>query len=468
MDNKAYLEKIPEDSTLGQYLIWVNNKLNNKSLLYRENYESIVEEEQKIKQGGESLPFLSIVTRTQGKRPEMLRETLLCLAGQEEQDFEIILIGHKLNKEQNMVVSDILNEQPEFLRNKIRFYTLDKGNRTAPLNFGFAHARGSYISILDDDDLVMDDWVSSFKNTARNNSGAILLSAVYSQDWQIVQDKCGITALRACDRPINDMYSSKFDIFQQMRYNNCPSMGFAFPSYLFHEFGLVFDETMETMEDWDYVMQCALIVGVKETHKRTAIYRRWTNAESSKTEHAHEEWIKNHNRILAKLKDTPVLIHTDYADSLSNETMLSLQTEPWDNMIPEIERAILYIDYGEGFNQNNIVEANLITNGKLFDAAFNLSKEIGNNIVGVRFDPGEEGFIKLKNIMILLVADDGSTEARGLRDGVTNGLVSNDSVFFLEKDPWIMWRDTAKSIRRVRVMGEFTSDITSEEILQAL
>ena len=70
--------------------------------------------------------------------------------------------------------------------------------------------------------------------------------------------------------------------------------------------------------------------------------------------------------------------------------------------------------------------------------------------------------------MILLVADDGSTEARGLRDGVTNGLVSNDSVFFLKKDPWIMWRDTAKSIRRVRVMGEFISDITSEEILQAL
>ncbi|HVF19852.1 MAG TPA: hypothetical protein VNA14_06385, partial [Mycobacteriales bacterium] len=35
-------------------------------------------------------PFLSVLTRTQGRRPETLRELLLCLAAQTSDDFELL------------------------------------------------------------------------------------------------------------------------------------------------------------------------------------------------------------------------------------------------------------------------------------------------------------------------------------------------------------------------------------------
>jgi SAM-dependent methyltransferase len=42
-------------------------------------------------------PFLSIVTRTQGKRAQALVEMFTCLAGQTVIDFEILIMGHRLS-----------------------------------------------------------------------------------------------------------------------------------------------------------------------------------------------------------------------------------------------------------------------------------------------------------------------------------------------------------------------------------
>ena len=465
-DRRNYIRKIPDKSLLGQYLTWIDDKFKNKAPLYKEYYESLVREENDFR--GKNAPFLSVITRTQGKRPEMLRETLLCLAGQKEQDFEVLLIGHKLNEEQRKVVTDILEEQPEFMHSKIRFYTLNRGNRTAPLNFGFAHARGAYISILDDDDIVMDNWVSAFKNTAKNNPWVMLFSPVYYQDWMLVNTQSDIFAPRAYGKPIYNMFSLEFDVFQQMRYNNCPFTGFAFPAYLFQKLGLIFDETLSTTEDWDYIMQCVFISGIKDTGEETSIYRYWANAETSKTDHAKEEWDKNFYKIIDKFKNAPVLIHTDFSDSLARETMLYGEMDGWKYRTPEISRAALYIDYGSGFNQEDIIEAKFLSNSKLFDVVFNLPKEKRNNIKGLRFDPGDDGFIKLRNVMMLLKFEDGSSEVLHLSEAYTNGLTKGNSVFFLKNDPWIVWKKTLRELKKVRVIGDIAADISSDEIMAEL
>jgi 2-polyprenyl-3-methyl-5-hydroxy-6-metoxy-1,4-benzoquinol methylase len=49
-------------------------------------------------------PFLSVMMRTQGKRPQELREAFLSLAAQSNQDFEIIVIGHRTTLEQQKTV----------------------------------------------------------------------------------------------------------------------------------------------------------------------------------------------------------------------------------------------------------------------------------------------------------------------------------------------------------------------------
>ena len=130
--------------------------------------------------GGGERPFLSVIIRTQGRRPEELREALTCLNAQSDPDFEVLLIGHKLDAEGDKLVSAILGEQAQPFRDKIRFLRLDSGTRATPLNFGFAHARGSYVSFFDDDDLVFENWVEKFHEAAEEHSGAILHAYVVS------------------------------------------------------------------------------------------------------------------------------------------------------------------------------------------------------------------------------------------------------------------------------------------------
>ena len=43
---------------------------------------------------GIARPFLTVLVRTQGKRIEPLRDALLCLAAQSDQDFEVIVLDH--------------------------------------------------------------------------------------------------------------------------------------------------------------------------------------------------------------------------------------------------------------------------------------------------------------------------------------------------------------------------------------
>lgn len=82
-------------------------------------------------------PFLSVVTRTQGKRLHALRETLLCLAAQTCTDFEILIVAHKVAPELQPALGQVLEQLPDWLRARTRRLAVDEGGRTRPLNVGF-------------------------------------------------------------------------------------------------------------------------------------------------------------------------------------------------------------------------------------------------------------------------------------------------------------------------------------------
>ena len=71
------------------------------------------------------VPFLTVITRTQGKRPEALAETLLCLTGQTDMDFELLLIGHNLNEEQGELVEGIIDSLPDEMKERTRLVRVD-------------------------------------------------------------------------------------------------------------------------------------------------------------------------------------------------------------------------------------------------------------------------------------------------------------------------------------------------------
>ncbi|HEY2028430.1 MAG TPA: methyltransferase domain-containing protein [Myxococcales bacterium] len=245
-------------------------------------------------------PFLSVVVRTQGRRPATLRDALLCLAAQSCDDFEVLLIAHKVAPELRPVIERIVEDLPQSLRRRTRVTGVDHGNRTTPLNVAFAQARGVYISVLDDDDLVLGHWVETFKDLGTAHPGQVLRSVAVEQDIEEhVADDGALTyqTVSAPRRP----YPREFDLYAHFTQNFTPQMCLAFPGALFRELGFHFDEELDTCEDWDMELRAVLTCGIATSPEYTAIYRRWRTGHASNTVHSQEIWEANHARITKRL-----------------------------------------------------------------------------------------------------------------------------------------------------------------------
>ena len=262
----------------------------------------------------ESAPFLSVIMRTQGKRFEALKEALLCLQSQTDDDFEIILIVHKADDEGKASVLKLLDTLTPDFKTKLRHEFLDTGTRTAPLNYGASLARGSYFAMLDDDDLLFDNWVENFHTAAIKHPKTVIRCYGCTQVWKAVETTTG-TRLKSNGTIVNQ-YCTPFQLLAHLEDNQTPISCVAIPAFCYHLLGLHFDDTLTTAEDWDYIMRCILTVGVHDTERITFLYRLWSNLETSRTIHAKKEWSKNRKAIYKKLDQIPII--TDRQSILKN------------------------------------------------------------------------------------------------------------------------------------------------------
>lgn len=260
-------------------------------------------------------PFLSVVTRTQGKRLDTLRDVFLCLSAQTSQDFEVCVIGHKLSREAQLAVERVIEDTNEDIRSRIRLIRVDDGNRTAPLNAGFRSALGDYVAILDDDDIALGHWVEEFQKLAASKPGRVLRLGNVAQKWQPVQTQYSSGTVRSVDS-LESCYPFEFDYFQHLLENATPPVSLAFPRAAFSDLHVEFDESLSTTEDWDFLMRNAEICGVAGNKEITSIYRKWDNAESSYTVHSQQEWIDNHHAIWRKLDSKPILLQPGSASRI--------------------------------------------------------------------------------------------------------------------------------------------------------
>lgn len=374
------------------------------------------------KDNSSSNPFLSVITRTQGKRIEALTETLLCLTAQTNTDFEVLIIGHKLTNDGQIAVEKVISDLPNWMRQKVRLIKVNHGNRTTPLNVGFEAAIGKYISILDDDDIVFDNWVEEFHNLFKQFPGTILHTYSLMQKWEEIEI-CGNKALRACDGP-DDTFCRDFNILEQVTNNFCPTMSYACPSYPFKKLEIKFNEQLSTTEDWNFLMRTAFLTGVSDSNKVTSIYRIWTNAENSYSEHDRHEWIKNENVSKNYFNKIPIVLPEGYVKKIP----LCLNCNKSQILTK------LYVDYGHGFSESDTIfpTRQKNTNNLAFESFSN--KKFIN---ALRFDPSEYNMVWVSNIDIKITTIDNQTLNYTLNNIFSNGLKIYNGILFLKSDPQI-------------------------------
>lgn len=252
-------------------------------------------------------PFLSVVIRTTGNRIGTLREALLCLSAQCDQDFEVIIAGHNLTIALQIEVERLIEQLHDSFRSRVRLQLVNGGGRSVPLNAGFSVARGDYVVAFDDDDLLFAGWSGSFKELASKSPGALLRQCTVAQDWDRVDVGSGGLASRAMGA-MKSIYPSNFDLLAHIVENRTPLHSIAFPRSLFTHMGFEFDPGHSTAEDWDVIIRAAPICGVATTTDIGCIYRHWKTGGTSYTSHAQFEWTSNYLNTLKKLNDSPLLL----------------------------------------------------------------------------------------------------------------------------------------------------------------
>jgi SAM-dependent methyltransferase len=268
---------------------------------------------------GSSEPFLSVIMRTQGRRPQELREAMLCLAGQTNADFEVIVVAHKTTIEEQKAVERVIEDQPQSIRDRIRLFVLDVGRRAAPLNLGLKHARGRYVGIFDDDDLVLGNWVQSFASAEPNAGGRLIRAVSLCQDVRHYEVR-GVIGVRGEGSP-KRIHNLEFLLSEHLYANQSPTLGWVFPRSLNEHLGLVFDESMTTTEDWEFLLQAAELAGVLDVPRAVAIYQWWIDRESSKTLHKQEEWAANQREVERRVDAQPLLLPAGESRALRRDQL---------------------------------------------------------------------------------------------------------------------------------------------------
>jgi len=253
-------------------------------------------------------PFLSVLVRTQGRRSATLEEALLCLAAQTCDDFEVLVVVHDGDSGASRAVRDLVAQFHDSFSSRTRVVEVSGGERSRPLNEGAAVARGEYLAMLDDDDLVLANWVEVFRDAARASPGRVVRTAVATQRVASKPaERPGQVGYEVVDRP-RLVFALDFDHVDHIPDNRTPNNGYAFPRSVVTEMGLRWDESLPVLEDWDHLLWAASICGVEGVPVVTGLLRWWDQGEDSKRVHAPEEWEAARRRVIDAHDAAPLLL----------------------------------------------------------------------------------------------------------------------------------------------------------------
>lgn len=264
-------------------------------------------------------PFLTVVTRTQGTRLLCLEEALTSLAAQACRDLEVVVAAHRVGAEGLAAVHDSVAAQPEWLRERVRVLDVQRPGRSAPLNDALGVARGRYVAVLDDDDLVTPRWVAAFAELEAEAPGTVLRTATLRQDVvpaQVDLGGVGEVVAAATGEP-HVGWPVDFAMVDHLVDNATPVMALALPRGVVADLGERFDEELETTEDWDLLLRAAGVTGVTSSPEPTSVYRVWTETEGSRSLHHGDTWQRGHDRVRARLSERVVLLSGAEVDRLA-------------------------------------------------------------------------------------------------------------------------------------------------------
>ena len=198
--------------------------------------------------GSEELPLISVIVRTMG-RPE-LSEALQSIADQTYSNIEVILVDARGTNQ--LIVSD--------LPSKIKIRIISKNiplNRPAAANAGLEAVSGKYFCFLDDDDLLLPTHIDNlFQHLVLSDA-----PAVYS-----IVEMFNEKSESLC------LFNYQFSFEKLVLGNYIPNLALLFRIEVIQQ-GCHFDIGFPVYEDWDFLIQVAVLGDFLFVDKLGGVYR---------------------------------------------------------------------------------------------------------------------------------------------------------------------------------------------------
>lgn len=204
-------------------------------------------------------PLISVVVRTVN-RPGMLRMALNSLVNQTFDEFEVVLVN-----DGGPELSSLVKEFEDKLA--IHYVHHDKpAGRTPALNAGVRAAGGKFITYLDDDDIVYPLHLELLADAFNRHPGTLVVYGDANHALCHVDESGEVVVSRLPSR------SFDFNARDLLVENRIPILSFMHDKTCFEKVG-GFNESIDLLEDWDFLIRLSQIATFRHVPRITSEYR---------------------------------------------------------------------------------------------------------------------------------------------------------------------------------------------------
>ncbi len=240
--------------------------------------------------------LVSIIVRTKD-RPKLLKRALQSIVVQTYRPVEVVLVndgGCDLDIEElKGILGDIA----------LNYIRLEKNTGRAHAgNVGIENAKGDYIGFLDDDDEFYPEHLETLVVFPERSDYKVAYSAVEMVEKTFSSD--GLSFVVNNKR----LFAKDFSYEDLLIWNYIPLISLLFESDFLKD--LLFDESFELFEDWDFLIRAADKTRFYFVNKITSTYNQWGNEQigfKSSSKEVKEAALKIYSKHLNKF--TPELIY---------------------------------------------------------------------------------------------------------------------------------------------------------------
>ena len=242
-------------------------------------------------------PFLTVLIPVGTAGTQALRESLLCMVGQDDVDFEVVLVaGAAASPEDVAGIEEVISDQPPRMTSRLRLVETRATTPGGVRNAGLSGAAGRYVTVLPDGDLALGSWVKTFHDAEPTSDGRILRALGVTQGHSVVA-VAGRRAIRAEGAPRSDS-PPVFSLWGHALEPHSPAASWAWPRAIEHDHGVRYDTTVTDDPDRELLVRAAELVGVTDLGVVTSVHRTWAAADTRPAGPAAQDVIDNRPLLL--------------------------------------------------------------------------------------------------------------------------------------------------------------------------